>query len=98
MLYKQDKMKLGKILHMILRLDYLVILYSGGSLFGDYSSISGELIVKVIAGIWAIVAMEMVTVRMSKNRSINSWGIQLVVVALIAIGLGFGRLPLGILP
>lgn len=96
--YKQGKTKPGKILHMILRLDYLVILYSGGSLFGLYSSVSGELIVKVIAGLWVIVAMEMVSVRISKNRPVNSWVIQLVIMALIAIGLGFGRLPYGILP
>ncbi|HLR74617.1 MAG TPA: YisL family protein [Virgibacillus sp.] len=98
MFYKQGKTKPGKILHMILRLDYLLILYSGGSLFGLYDSMSLALIIKVIAGIWAIVAMEMVSVRTSKNRPINSWGIQLVIVALIAIGLGFFHLPFGILP
>lgn len=102
MFYKQGKTKPGKILHMILRLDYLLILYSGGSLLGDYFSSTightGELIVKVIAGLWTIVAMEMISVRTSKSRPTNSWWIQLVIAALIAIGLGFGRLPLGILP
>jgi len=99
---KQGKAKPAKILHMILRLDYLVILYSGGSLLGEYFSATightGELIVKVIAGLWTIVAMEIVSVRIQNNRPIKSWGVQLVIVALIAIILGFARLPLGILP
>src|SRR5690625_5910848 len=102
MFYKQRKEKPGKILHMILRLDYLVILYSGGSLLGEYFSATightGELIVKVIAGLWAIVAMEMVSVRIQKNRPIKTWGVQLVIVALITIMLEFAALPLGVLP
>lgn len=101
--YKQGKAKPGKILHMILRLDYLLILYSGGSLLTGYiefgaGSHIGELIIKIIAGLWAIAAMEMIGVRTSKGKATKSWWIQFVIVALIAIILGFGRLPYGILP
>lgn len=94
--YKQGKMKPGKILHMILRLVYLLILLTGVLLFLEYSNWSGELIVKVIAGIWAIAAMEMITVKASKEKSTKSAWIQFVIVAFIAIILGFGRLSLGI--
>lgn len=94
--YKQGNMKPGKILHMILRLDYLLILYSGGSLFSNYSNWTGELILKVLAGIWVIVTMEMITVKTKKEKPTKSWWIQFVIVALIAIILGFGRLPLGV--
>lgn len=97
-MYKSDKSKPAKILHMILRLDYLVILYSGGSLFASYSNISGELIIKVIAGIWTIAAIEMLTVKAKKGQQAKSWWIQFVIAAAIAIILGFARLPLGILP
>src|SRR5699024_7818482 len=97
-MYKNGNNKPGKILHMILRLDYLLILYSGGSLFADYSSMSGELIIKVLAGVWAIVSIEMITVKMGKEKPAKSWWIQFVIAAVIAIALGFGRLPLGILP
>jgi len=90
--------KAAKPLHMILRLDYLIILYSGGSLFASYSNISGELIIKIIAGIWAIVAMEMITVRTNKGKATKSWWIQFAIAAIIAILLGFTRLPMGILP
>ncbi|HLR72777.1 MAG TPA: YisL family protein [Pseudogracilibacillus sp.] len=101
--YKQGKEKPGKILHMILRLDYLLILYSGGSLLSNYiefgaGSHLGELIIKIIAGLWAIIAMEMIGVRTSKGKATKGWWIQFVIVALIAIILGFGRLPYGILP
>ena len=101
--YKQGKAKPGKILHMILRLDYLLILYSGGSLLTNYIEFGagphlGELIIKIIAGLWTIIAMEMISVRSSKGKATKSWWIQFVIVALIAIILGFGRLPYGILP
>lgn len=83
---------------MILRLDYLIILFSGGSLFTQYSNYSAELFIKVIAGLWAIVAIEMITVKTNKGKPTKSFWIQFVITALVAIILGFGRLPLGILP
>lgn len=98
-LYKQDDSKVAKILHMILRLDYLLILFSGLMLFFSYSDkMNGELIVKVIAGIWTIVAMELITVKANKNQPSKGAWIQFVIAALIAITLGFTRLPLGVLP
>ncbi len=96
--YDSGKTKPGKILHMILRLDYLIILYSGGSLFTDYSNYSGELFLKVLAGLWTIVSIEMITVRTNKGKPTGAWWINFVIAAAIAIILGFGRLPLGILP
>lgn len=99
--YKQGS-KVGKILHMVLRLDYLFILYTGGSLMADYFSATightGELVIKIIAGLWAIVAMEMVAVRTSKKRPTKGVWIQLIIAVAIAIVLGFTRLPLGVLP
>lgn len=102
MFYKQGNAKVGKILHMILRLDFLFILYTGGSLLGEYFTASightGELIIKVIAGIWVIIAIEMICIKTGKKQETKSWWIQLTIAAIIAIALGFGRLPLGILP
>jgi hypothetical protein len=99
--YKQGS-KVGKILHMVLRLDYLFILYTGGSLLADYFSTTightGELVIKIIAGLWTIVAMEMVAVGTSKQRSTKGAWIQFIIAAIIAIILGFTRLPLGVLP
>lgn len=97
-MYRGGKKKPAKILHMILRLDYLLILYTGGSLFADYESISFLLIVKLLAGLWAIIAMEMIGVKASKGKPTGSFWMQFVIAVVIAIVLGFGFLPLGILP
>lgn len=86
----------GKITHMILRLFYLIILFSGVMLFTQYANISGELILKVIAGLWAIVAMEFITVRTSKGKPTGGAWAQFIITVIIAIVLGFGRLPLGV--
>lgn len=91
--YKQGKNKPGKILHMILRLDYLLLLYTGGALFANYASKTGaELYVKMLAGILTIVAMELILVRTSKGKPTGVWWITFIVAAAIAIVLGFFRL------
>ncbi|WP_407271681.1 DUF1516 family protein [Radiobacillus sp. PE A8.2] len=95
--YKQGK-KAGKILHMVLRLDYLLILYSGGALltvYFDSGSQLGEVIVKSLAGVWVIACLEMILIKISKGKAIKSFGIQLAIALIIVIILGFGRLPLG---
>lgn len=70
--------KAGKILHMILRLDYLFILYTGGDLFASLfdldSPIFGELIIKGLAGLWVIVAMEMILVKTAKSKPARVFG------------------------
>ncbi|KGX83934.1 YisL family protein [Pontibacillus marinus] len=100
-LYRFGKAKPGKIVHMILRLDFLLILYSGGSLIGNYfegiSGFTGELIIKVIAGIWTIAAIEMIANKAKKRQPARTWWIQFFIAFIIAVVLGFGRLPLGIM-
>ncbi|MFC0524830.1 YisL family protein [Pontibacillus salicampi] len=99
--YRGGRAKAGKITHMILRLDYLLILYSGGSLLGAYfggSAMLGEAIVKALAGVWVIYAMEMILIRSSKSTSSRNGWIQFWIAIIIALVLGFGRLPLGVLP
>ncbi|WP_163537101.1 YisL family protein [Gracilibacillus sp. YIM 98692] len=95
--YKQGH-KAGKILHMILRLDYLLILYSGGDLFAEYASggfpFLGELIVKGLAGLWVIAGMELVLVKTSKGKPAKGVWAQLIIALIIALVLGFFRLPM----
>ncbi|MFD2042720.1 YisL family protein [Ornithinibacillus salinisoli] len=99
-LHKQGNAKASKIVQMILRLDYLLILYSGGDLIANYFSDSpklGEAIVKGLAGIWVIAAMEMTLAKLKKGKPTKSGWIQLVIALLITLILGFGRLPGGLM-
>ncbi|MGN8644627.1 YisL family protein [Gracilibacillus sp. HCP3S3_G5_1] len=100
-LYKGGN-KSGKMLHMILRLDYLLIVITGILLFTNYLDVYtgsagtlGEVIVKMLAGVWVIGAMEMVLVRTSKSKATKGAWIQLIIALLLVIILGFGRLPIG---
>jgi len=97
-LYRFGKAKPGKIVHMVLRLDFLLILYSGGSLLGDYftgiSGYTGEVIVKALAGIWVIASIEMIANKAKKREPARTWWIQFFISFIIAVVLGFGRLPM----
>ncbi|PBB06104.1 MULTISPECIES: YisL family protein [Salimicrobium] len=91
-------LKPAKISHMILRLDYLLILYSGGDLFASYSSYGPAVIIKLLVGIWVIASIEMVAVKKKKGQKVTSWWTQLTISVLLALFLGFVMLPMGILP
>src|SRR5690625_3833943 len=91
-LHKQGKKKGAKIVQMILRLDYLLILYSGGELLFQYFQLDGlsggmmgEVIVKALAGIWAIAGLEMVCIKTAKDEPTKGWWIQLIIAVLITI-------------
>lgn len=99
-LHKSGKRRGAKITHMILRLDYIIIILSGLDLLRHYfsGSMLPEAIIKSIAGLWIVFAMEMILVRNGKNHSTKGAWIQLIIAFIIALALGFGRLPLGFLP
>lgn len=99
-LHRSGKAKGAKIVQMILRLDYLLILYSGGTLLANYFGAPqmGEAIFKGLAGIWAIFAMEMISLKSGREEATKSWWIQLVIAVILTMILGFGRLGLGFLP
>ncbi|MFC4559225.1 YisL family protein [Virgibacillus kekensis] len=96
-LNKSGKAKGAKITQMILRLDYLLILYSGGSLLAAYfgGPQMGEAIFKALAGIWAIFAMEMISMKSGREEKTTSWWIQLAIAVILTLILGFGRLGFG---
>lgn len=100
-LYKKENNRVAKILHMVLRLIYIVVLVSGVQLLWNYFSGSDmlvEALIKSFAGLWVIGAMEMVSISTSKGQSARSGWIQLGIAFLITLLLGFARLPLGFLP
>ncbi|MCA0969626.1 YisL family protein [Halobacillus litoralis] len=96
--YRSEKKKAAKISHMILRVLYLVILFSGGWLFASYANYEVLLFIKVLAGIWVIASMELVSIKLKKSEPAGTWWLSLTVAAIVAIILGWGFLPLGILP
>lgn len=85
-----------KILHMVARLFYVLILISGALLFFRYSSMDGALYgVKFLLGLVTIGMMEMVLVRTKKNKSVKMFWILFFVFLLATLFLGF-KLPMGI--
>ncbi|MDY0396058.1 DUF1516 family protein [Virgibacillus halophilus] len=49
-----------------------------------------------MAGLWVIIALEMISVKKTKGKPAKSWWIQLIIALIITLILGFGRLPLGL--
>lgn len=95
LLNKQQKDRGAKIVQMILRLFYIVILISGVQLLWNYFHGSDYLVlalVKSFAGLWVISAMEMLSIRSSKGQSTKSSWVQLVIAFALAIVLGYGVL------
>src|SRR5699024_10542162 len=92
-MYKKGK---GTAPHMILRVMYLIILFSGIMLFFDYANYSFELIIKAIAGLWVIVAMELISVKAKERCSATAGWTLFWIALIIALILGFGRLPMGV--
>ncbi|WP_322555630.1 YisL family protein [Sporosarcina beigongshangi] len=80
-----------KIGHMIARLFYVLILFSGFMLFMEYSSIDAALYgVKFLLGLLTIGMMEMVLVRSAKEKSVKVFWILFFVFMLATLFLGFG--------
>ncbi|MFB9758394.1 MULTISPECIES: YisL family protein [Bacillaceae] len=91
----------AKMIHMIVRLLYIVIVITGFLLYqGIMSSPTTPHMqygIKMLAGIWVIVAMEMILVRTNKGKSTNAGWIQFVIAFLVVLYLGL-RLPFGFHP
>ncbi|MFE8700315.1 YisL family protein [Cytobacillus sp. FJAT-54145] len=94
-LTKSGRAKAAKIVHMILRLFYLLTLATGGALVHTLFTVSPvEYILKSLVGLWVLGAMEMVLVRTKKDKNTKGAWIQLVVAVIIVLYLGL-KLPLG---
>ncbi|TGB05251.1 YisL family protein [Halobacillus salinus] len=96
--HRAGKQKAAKISQMILRADYLLVLFSGGWLFSSYANYGPLIIIKVLAGLWVLASMEAISAKYKKGKPAGSWWLQLTIAAILAIILGWGFLPLGILP
>ena len=91
---KGGKSKSLKMVHMTLRLFYILIIVTGAILLIGLSSITLMYVVKVLAGIWVISMLEMILVRNSKGKSTGMFWGQLVVAFFVTLYLGL-KLPIG---
>ena len=84
-----------KVVHMILRVFYILIIVTGGALFIEGMGFDGMLYgLKFIAGILVIGMMEMTLVKKKKGKPYTTFLILVFVFFLIALFLGF-KLPIG---
>jgi cytochrome b561 len=92
-MYKSGNQKGAKIVHMILRVFYILIILSGGMLI----SMSTMYLLKGLVGIWIIGAMEMTLGKTSKQEKATAGWIQFIVALLLVLYLGLS-LPYGFHP
>ncbi|MET3575646.1 YisL family protein [Bhargavaea ullalensis] len=84
-----------KIVHMVLRLFYILIIVTGAFLFFKWSSSDSMLYgIKFLMGILTIGFMEMTLVRQNKNKPVTVMWILFFISLLVTMFLGF-KLPMG---
>jgi hypothetical protein len=95
-LLKGGKEKGAKIVRMILRVLYLLIIATGVGLMFMLSNIDMLYILKGIVGIWVISLFEMILSKVAQNRKTSILWVQFVVAFLLVLYLGFDKLPMSI--
>ncbi|WP_456275909.1 YisL family protein [Bacillus sp. AK128] len=91
-LLKADKKKPLKIIQMILRLLYLLVLGTGLHLLAAYYQFQGEALIKGIIGLWVIFCMEFILTRGGKGKPTKIFWIQLVISLVLVFYYGYVRL------
>ncbi|MFJ7728073.1 YisL family protein [Neobacillus sp. NPDC097160] len=95
-LNKSGKAKGFKIVQMILRVLYLLIIATGIGLLFTLYKIDVWYILKAVVGLWVIGLFEMILSRVAKNRSTSVFWIQFIIAFLLVLYLGFVKLPMSI--
>ncbi|MGD6817710.1 YisL family protein [Metabacillus sp. 113a] len=95
-LHTSGNAKASKIVHMILRVFYILIIVSGVTVVLGIYGMYAEYIIKGVSGLWVIASMEMILVRSRKGKPVRSFWIQLIIALVLVLLLGW-RLPLGFL-
>jgi hypothetical protein len=94
-LHKNEKQRPYKIVVMILRVFYLLIIVTGGMLISNMAVIPGMYWVKTILGLLVIGFFEMVLAQTTKGKSASLAWILLIVAFIGVVYLGF-TLPQGV--
>lgn len=96
-LNKRGKEKGFKIVQMILRVMYLLIIATGGILLFSITHFSVLYILKTAVGLWIIALFELILMRTAKKQAATVLWIQFIVALVLVLYLGL-RLPLGFHP
>lgn len=92
-LNKSGNAKGFKVLQMIIRVLYLLIIVTGVGLLFSISTISLLYIIKAVVGLWVIAMLELILIRTAKQKKTSVLWIQFIVAFLLVLYLGF-KLPL----
>ncbi len=95
-LHGKGKEKGFKVLKMIVRVMYLLIIGTGIQLLLGVDTIGMLYIAKAAVGLWIVVLLELILNRKGANVKANVLWIQLAVAFILVLFLGF-KLPFGIL-
>jgi len=83
-LHRAGKAKGQKILHMVARLLYLLVLVSGLHMLAAWYHFQGAALIKGIAGVLVLVGMEMVLVRTEKGKRPGvAWAVLAIALILV---------------
>jgi uncharacterized membrane protein len=88
-LHKGGKEKGAKIVQMILRVLYLLIIGTGIMMLTQVYRIDLQYILKAVVGIWVIGLFEMILSRIATDRKTSVFWIQFVVALALVLYLGF---------
>ncbi|WP_342430219.1 YisL family protein [Neobacillus sp. FSL H8-0543] len=88
-LIKGGKAKGAKIVQMILRVLYLVIIATGVMMLTQVFKIDFQYILKAVVGLWVIGLFEMILSRVINNRKTSVFWIQFVIALALVLYLGF---------
>ncbi|KAA0547652.1 DUF1516 family protein [Bacillus sp. BGMRC 2118] len=91
-LQKANKQKPVKILQMVLRLFYLIVLATGLHLLAAYYQFQGLAVIKGIIGLWVIFCLEFILTRASKGKPTKVFWIQLILSLVLVFIFGYGVL------
>jgi hypothetical protein len=95
-LHKGGKEKGAKIVHMILRVLYLLIIATGVGLLFSVYKIDVWYVLKAVVGLWVIGLFEMILSRVANKRRTSVFWIQFVIAWVLVLYLG-GKLPMSFL-
>ncbi|GIN84041.1 UPF0344 protein YisL [Heyndrickxia sporothermodurans] len=93
-LYKGGNAKGAKIVHMITRLFYILIIVTGAFLFFKFQKANPALYgIKLLDGLLIIGMLEMILVKVKKGKGTGLFWILFIIFFIAALYLGFVKLP-----